>query len=162
MGRFAWLADSPSESQVRHWVLRKNCSFTPRQVLAFYLSLTVVALGIAAYFAWRGLWLVLPFAVVENLGLALALLYYAWHALDRDCIWLHDGQLRIDLVRADCVTQYRFPACWARLEWRGRRGDMLWLCHGNQAVRVGTYVTPKQRRRFAAELRTALRQQALT
>lgn len=151
------LEDEHPAPVVRHWVLRKNCSFTPRQVLWFYLSLTSVALGIAGYFAWRGLWLVLPFALLENLGLALALLYYARHALDRDCIWLHDGKLRIDLVRARGVTQYRFPATWTRLEWRGRRNDILCLCHGSEAVRVGSYVTPRQRRRFAAELRTALK-----
>lgn len=146
---------------VRRWVLRKNCSFTPRQVLLFYLSLTVVGLGIAGYFTWRGLWMVLPFAVLENLALAAALLYYARHALDRECVWLHDGLLRVDVIRANQVTQYRFPACWARLEWRGRRDETLWLCHGRQAVRVGSYITPRHRRRFAAELGTALRNQGV-
>ena len=59
-------------SGVHHWVLRKNCSFTPRQVLYFYLSLTAVSISIALWFTWRGLWLVLPYAVVENLVLAFS------------------------------------------------------------------------------------------
>jgi len=151
---------SAARPTVQHWVLRKNCSFTPRQVWWFYLSLTFVASAIAMVFAWLGLWVVLPFAIVENLLLAAALLYYARHALDRECVWLHDGQLRVDVIRANEVTQYRFSASWARLEWRGRRGDILWLCHGREAVRVGSHITPRLRRRFATELRQAMRRQA--
>ncbi len=151
------VAAAPS---VQHWVLRKNCSFTPRQVLYFYLSLTIVAFAIALWFAARGLWLVLPFTLVENVLLAVALLVYARHALDRECVWLHDGHLRVDVVRADRVTQYRFPATFTRLEWRGRRRDVLWLRHGHHAVRVGCFLTPRGRRRFAAELQRALRHEA--
>ena len=72
----------------RQWLMCKNCSFSPRQVLLFYLSLTAVSFFFAGIFAVQGLWLVLPFAVVENLVLAAALLYYARHALDREYVAL--------------------------------------------------------------------------
>ncbi len=147
-------------SGVHHWVLRKNCSFTPRQVLYFYLSLTAVSISIALWFTWRGLWLVLPYAVVENLVLAIALIVYARHALDRECVWLHDGHIRVDVIRGDRITQYRFPANFTHLEWRGKRGDILWLRHGHQEVRVGSFLTPRGRRRFAFELQRALRLQS--
>lgn len=150
-------ADAAPAGVTLSWQLRKNCSFTPRQVMLFYGSLTVVSFAIALFFALRGLWLVLPFTVLDNVVLAIALLYYARHALDRECVSLQGDRLRVDVCRAQRVTSYCFNADWARLEWSGRRNEVLWLCHGDQRVRVGTFLAPPRRRRFARELRHALR-----
>ncbi|GAA5234849.1 hypothetical protein GCM10025795_31140 [Verticiella sediminum] len=142
------------------WLLRKNCSLSPRQVALFYLSLTLLSFAFAAYFSWRGLWLVWPFALAENLLLACALLYYARHALDRECVCLDGDALTVDVVRGAVVTRHAFNAAWARLEWRGRRGDVLWLCEGRRAMPLGLWVAPPARRAFARELRQALRQRS--
>lgn len=139
------------------WQLRKNCSFTPRQVMLFYGSLTLASFAIAVFFALRGLWLVLPFTLLDNLALAIALLYYARHALDRECVSLQGDRLQVEVCRAQRVTTYCFNADWARLEWSGRRNDVLWLSYGDQRVRVGTFLTPARRRLFARELLHALR-----
>ncbi len=140
-----------------YWLLRKNCSFSPRQVLAFYLSLTLVSFAIAGFFALKGLWMVLPFAVLDNLVLAAALLYYARHALDRECISLQGDELCVEHVNGAQVIRHCFNARWVRLEWRGRGDDKLWLCHASQSLPVGIYLTPARRRRFAHELRKAIR-----
>ncbi len=155
------VTDSSGASAVKHWVLKKNCSFTPRQVMLFFVSLTTASLLIAFYFVWRGLWMVLPFAVIYDIALAVALLAYARHALDRECVSLVGDILRVDVVRGPRVTRYEFNAQWARFKWDGRRNESLWLGHGDRYVRVGTFLTPQRRRRFARELQAAVQRRRL-
>lgn len=139
------------------WLLRKNCSFSPRQVLVFYLSISTLSFAMAAGFALQGLWMVLPFSLIENLALGAALLYYARHALDRECVRLHAGRLTVEVVSSDTATHHEFDASRVRLEWDGRHADALWLRVGKRRLRIGTYLTVTRRRRFAQELQGALR-----
>jgi uncharacterized membrane protein len=142
--------------QEYQWLMRKNCSFSPRQVMLFYLSLTSVSFLFALIFALQGLWVILPFAIVENLMLAGALLYYARHALDRECVALARDELHVYVVDGSRVIHHCFNARWVRLEWRGRLGDALWLCQGDREIPLGRYLIPERRRAFARELRLAL------
>lgn len=151
-------AAGSASSSVNHWVLKKNCSFTPRQVVLFFLSLTAASLVIAGYFVMRGLWLVLPFAILYDATLAMALIAYARHALDRECVSLVGDTLRVDVIRGSSVTRYEFNAHWVRCKWGGRRNEFLWLGHGSKYVPVGTYLTPQRRRRFAREFQAAVQQ----
>ncbi len=144
----------PTEGDGQRWLLRKNCSVSPRQVLVLYVSLTLLSFGFAAFFAWRGAWMIWPFALVENAALAAALLFYGRHALDRECVTLEGDVVHVCVMRAQRTTHHRFNANWVRLDWRG---DVLWLCQGHEGVPVGTFLTPGRRRRLAAELRRALR-----
>src|SRR3954453_16961502 len=73
------------------WLLRRNCSMTPTQLVAFYLSLSAWSLAIAGAFWWRGATLVMPFAGVEILAVGAALLVYARHAGDRERVILSPG-----------------------------------------------------------------------
>ena len=66
-----------------HWLLRRNCSMTPAQLVVFYLTLSAWSLAIAGAFWWRGATLVMPFAGIEILAVGAALLVYARHAGDR-------------------------------------------------------------------------------
>ena len=78
------------------WVLRRNCSVTPRQMLGFYLSMCVVSLGIASGFALHGAPVVLAFAGIELLVLGFALLVYARHATDADTLTLSGPSLAVE------------------------------------------------------------------
>ena len=136
------------------WMMRKNCSATPRQVLGFYASVSSLSLAFAVVFAVRGLWVVLPFSVLESLVLGAALLYYARHAMDRECVRLHRGRLLVEVVASDRVTQHRFEAACTHLEWDER--DALWLCAPGRRLRIGGYLTVTRRRAFARELAARL------
>src|SRR5690606_33494030 len=129
----------PCPGHEHHWLMRKNCSLSPRQLLFFYLSLTSVSFLFAIIFALQGLWVILPFAAAENLVLAGALLYYARHALDRECVVLIEDELHVYVVDGSRVVHHCFNARWVRLEWRGRRGDVLWLCQGDREIPLGGY-----------------------
>ena len=73
------------------WLLKKNCSMTPRWLFTVYLVLSVLSIGIASGFWLTGATLVLPFTGVELLALGVALLVYAKHAGDGEHILLLRG-----------------------------------------------------------------------
>jgi len=50
----------------------RNCSISPAGLLGAYAALAAVTLSIGIGFAILGAWLVLPFAGLEVLGLAVA------------------------------------------------------------------------------------------
>jgi uncharacterized membrane protein len=56
------------------WVMKRNCSFTPKQLLSVYLAVSAIALVIGTVFWWHGAVAVLPFAGVECLVLGIAFL----------------------------------------------------------------------------------------
>ena len=66
--RFARLVQLPGRhAPVLQWVLRRNCSITPRQLIAVYLSLCAVSLLVGVGFWWQGATYVLAFAGAELL-----------------------------------------------------------------------------------------------
>ncbi|GAA4337901.1 hypothetical protein GCM10023144_34260 [Pigmentiphaga soli] len=141
----------------RQWTLKRNCSLSPRQVLAIYGSLTTLSLTFATLFAWKGLWMVLPFSVLENGLLGAALLYYARHALDRETVRIEGDRVVVEVLRSEGTTRHDFNLGWVHGHWGGRRGDTFWLQQGADKVAVGTQVGVAQRRAFAAEFQRALR-----
>ena len=87
--RFASAASPVAGDSSVQWLLRRNCSMTPTQLVAFYLSLCAWSLAIAGAFWWRGATLVMPFAGIEILAVGAALLVYARHAGDRERMTPH-------------------------------------------------------------------------
>ena len=75
--RFGRESDSGERSV--QWLLKRNCSATPRQALALFGSLCLVSLLIAAVFWFQGATLVMPFAWAELAALAVALLLSLIH-----------------------------------------------------------------------------------
>ncbi len=142
---------------VLRWLLKRNCSITPRQLGGFYLSLCLVSLGISALFLWQGAPWVMAFAALELALVGLALLVFARHAGDRETLTL-DG-------RSLCVEQHigprrrctQFSAEWLAVEPAGGQGSLVALSGEGRSVQVGRFLRPELRSAFARELRLALR-----
>jgi uncharacterized membrane protein len=139
------------------WVLRRNCSVTPRQMLGFYLSMCVVSLGIASGFALHGAPVVLVFAGVELLVLGLALLVYARHATDADTLTLSGQNLAVEQTAAGVTRTTHFRAEWVTVEPSRQDGSLVELSGQGQQVQVGRFLRPEMRGVLARELRLALR-----
>jgi uncharacterized membrane protein len=139
------------------WLMRRNCSLTPRQALQVYLLLSGATLGIAAVFTCRGAWMVLAFALVETAAVGAALLHYARHALDRERIVLGGGWLLIERDDGNRCTVLRLEAHAVRVSLAdaGMR-TLIRLETRASAVEVGRFLTPPARRLMAAELWRAL------
>lgn len=142
----------------RRWTLKRNCSLTPRQSLAFYALLCCASFGIALVFLLHGIWMVLAFALVEMTAVGLALLHYARHALDVETVALSEGALVIERIDAGRREEIRLDPTWLRvLPPEPRTRKLIHLeTHGTQ-VTIGAYVSEAVRLQVAQELKQALR-----
>lgn len=139
------------------WVMRRNCSLTPRQLFAVYLSLCAVSLVIAGGFSLNGAPPVLAFAGVELSLVGLSLLIYARHAADRETITLAGERLRVEHRCGRALRRSEFRAAWVSVEPVHGEGSLLELSGEGQRLRVGRYLRPELRTPLAQELRRALR-----
>ncbi|AJG17795.1 putative transmembrane protein [Cupriavidus basilensis] len=99
----------------------------------------------------------LPFAGLELLGLGIALLVHGRHASDYERISLVDGRLVVVSVSAGQLTRHEFNPLWVRVEPGESLRALVLLRSGKSAVRVGCFLDPYKRRKFAQELASALR-----
>lgn len=139
------------------WLLKRNCSLAPRQLLAFYASLCTLSLAIAALFWMRGATLVVPFAGLELLAVGSALLVYARHAADNELIRLRPGRLTVRRINGPRVEQVEFAPAWVRVEPESSDRSLIELSGQGRRISVGRFVRPELRRQLADELRWALR-----
>ena len=146
----------PGEPAVQ-WLLRRNCSTTPRQMVAFYAWLSLLSLGIALFFWVQGALLVMPFAWLEVVAVGAALLVYARHASDSESIRLRAGRLTVEHVFGRHVERAEFAPAWVRVEPEHGERSLIELSGQGQRIVVGRFVRPELRRQLADELRWALR-----
>lgn len=139
------------------WVLKRNCSLAPRQLLMVYAVLCTVSLGIASACWWFGATLVAPFAWLELLALGTAMLVYARHATDSESIRLDAEGLRVERAFGRRVERVDFQPEWVRVEPRAGDRSLVELSGQGRSIAVGRHVRPELRRGLAEELRWALR-----
>jgi uncharacterized membrane protein len=144
------------------WVLKRNCSFTPTQLLGAYLMLCAVSMAIALGFTWHGAAPVLAFAAVELLLVGAALLVYARHAADQERITLANGALSVEHRHGPQIERCQFRAAWVRVEPRRGEGSLVELSGDGRQSLVGRYLRPEMRTPLAQELRAALRENCTT
>jgi uncharacterized membrane protein len=140
----------------REWILKRNCSISPRQLALFYASLCLVSLLLASIFTVQGAWFVLVFSVIEMSAVGAAFLYYARHANDREHIMLVDGCLVVELIESEISRQYRFDTRWLQVEPPGLGRGLIGLKTGGMQLEVGRFLTQFKRREFALELTHAI------
>lgn len=156
--RFSAVSEAGSSGQqVVEWLLKRNCSLTPSQLIYFYVSLCAVSLGIAALFWSVGATLVMPFAWLELTAVGAALLLYARHAGDGEKIMLHDGRLVVELEVAGRTQRAEFNSQWVRIEPVRGDGSLISVSGQGHSVSVGRHVRPELRPALAREIRRALR-----
>jgi uncharacterized membrane protein len=139
------------------WVFKKNCSFTPKQVGLFYLAQSSLSLIVAGFFLSQGVWLVLPFTILELVVLGIALLIYARHATDYECITLNTGELVIETSSAGSVKKQVFNPTWVRLERLLSPRKLIALVYQGQNVEIGQFMHVSLRNEFLQELRQELK-----
>jgi uncharacterized membrane protein len=140
------------------WLLKRNCSLRPQQLLAVYASLCVISLSIATYFWVNGATLVMPFAWAELLVVGAALLVYARHATDRELITLQSGRLIVEHLHGGRIERAEFQPDWVRVEPRLDDRSLIELSGQGHVIAVGRYVRPELRPALADEFRATFRQ----
>jgi len=139
------------------WVLRRNCSMAPRQLLAIYGSLCAVSLVVAALCWQGGATLVLPFTGAEILCVGIALLAYARRASDRESLMVAEGTLRVECALGGRVETAKFAAPWVRIDVHEDDRELIEISGHGQRIAVGRFVRPELRHALADELKAAVR-----
>ena len=141
----------------REWMLRRNCSMSPRQLGLAYLAVCTTSLLVAIFFAASGAWYILGFALIELFAVGIAFLLYARHATDREHIALEEDCLLVEVIQVEHVRQFRLDPRWTRVEPPvSGSGGLVRLEANGTKVEIGRFLTEWKRREFARELTGAL------
>jgi uncharacterized membrane protein len=140
------------------WALKRNCSVTPSVFMASSGVILTPPLFFAVFFLIKGLWPITVFCGAEMVGLMVAFLAFARHAMDGERVWLFaDGQLVVEVTDGRHCKRHVLNAAWARLDIDAQNPGHLWLCQGKIRLRLGRHVRTPQREAFGRELRKQLR-----
>ena len=142
------------------WLLRRNCSLAPSRLIAVFASLGLLVLAIATLMWALGATLVLPFAALELAALALALVAYARHAVDGECLLLGDGRLTVERVDGSRTERLEFDAAALRVQTLRDERSLIELAGPGRRIAVGRFVRPEWREALARELRVAVLRRA--
>ena len=146
---------------VIRWIIKRNCSASPRQLAAVFASIVALSFAIGVGFAVYGLWLVLPFVGLELIVLAAAFLCFGRHAGDYEVLALQAGQLRLEQVCGSRRSNWQIAAPRVRVETDagadGASSARLFLVAADRRVEFGAALLDERRRRLAHELNRALR-----
>lgn len=149
--------------QTREWMLKRNCSLSPRQLAAAYGVLGLVSFLVSGAFVLsHGAWQIFSFAVLEMAGVALAFLHYARHATDHEHVALMDGCLLVERVLAGHAYRFRLDPCWTRVSGAGCGEELVRLESRGVTIQVGCFVPLARRCKFAQELRQELQRHTQT
>jgi uncharacterized membrane protein len=141
----------------RHqWVLKRNCALTPGQLGGWFGSLAAISLLLAAVFAARGAWLVVPFTLVEIGGLGCAFVWWSRHAGDYERIVVSGDLLSVETSSGESLQRLERRPAWVRVEYDGVRREPIRIVAGRDAIEVGNLAPADRRAALANELRGVL------
>lgn len=146
--------DRQSGQVVARWEMRANCSMSPRGLLAALAGVGSVSMLIGVLFWAMGAPLVLPFALVEMLCLATALLMYAGRATDGDVVELVDAELRVTVTRRGRDSRTVWPAAGTSV--RCHPPGLIELASGGRRLHIGGCLRPERQRLIARDIRGTL------
>lgn len=142
----------------REWLLRRNCSLTPRQTVLAYAVLCALSFSVAGVFLVHGVWQVLVFTSLEIAAVTVAFILYARHAADYEHIVLTAGCLLVEQVQAGRVMQTVLEPYWTTVAMPGGYGELVGLEAKGVTLKIGAYALDPQRRQLARELQQALQE----
>jgi len=144
----------------RQFVVQRNQSLSWHGNKVFIFYMAIVSLGIASIFALQGLWLILPFAGLEILALALGLYVCCLRGGDREVITVDAGRLLVETGRTKPQQCIQFECAWLQLElkkspYHGHPSQLLIRSKGRE-IEIGKCLTNKERNSLADSLVAAI------
>jgi len=141
---------------MRTWLMKRNCSFSPKQVGLFYLSIVSFSLLVAGYFWLLGAWMILIFTSLALLVLTIALYVYSRHALDYEKITITGKQLIVEKSWGGKLQIEEFNTIWTKLYCGGTGRHRLALKSSTKEVPIGFFVVMNEQEQFEKELKSYL------
>jgi uncharacterized membrane protein len=138
---------------MKTWLMKRNCSLTPRRLIQFYAVLVGFSLAVAIGFLIVGVWMVLIFTFIELTAVTLGFLIYSRHALDFEEIKIDGAVLTITRFIGSKTEQFQMNARWTTLSKPSKNPKVFVLTCANQAIELGQFLRPEQQRKLLSELR---------
>ena len=132
--------------------MKRNCSFSPKQVGLFYLSIVSFSLLVAFYFLFIGVWMIIIFTTIEILALTIALYIYSRHALDYEKITIIGKQLLFERSWGGKVQVEEFNTVWTKLVHKKEGRRDLVLATSTKEVPIGYFVVANEQEQFERDL----------
>jgi uncharacterized membrane protein len=137
---------------MRTWLMKRNCSFSPKQVGFFYASIVSFSLLVAIHFLIMGVWMIMIFTCIEILALTIALYIYTRHALDYEKLTIVGKQLLVERSWGGKVEIIEFNTVWTKLlHCRGGRSDLA-LKSASKETPIGYFVGANYQEQFERDL----------
>lgn len=155
--------DIHSENSMVTFTLSPNRSLSWSGMRTLMLCLLACLGAVSVYFVSVGAWLVLPFAGLEALVLALGIYLSARSTATREVLTLTDDEIRIQQGRRNLTEIARFPRYWSQVSLledpRGWYPSRLLLGSHGRFVRIGTALVDTERLELARELYQVIHQE---
>ena len=152
--------DQTDAPEAYRLVLSPNCSISWRDIILFYLVTCILALAIGLFFAFHGMWLVLPFSGLEMLALGTGLYLVSRSAHRKEVISLDRDMVRVEkgVGRVDCL--WEFKTHWTRLKVSEKQGihkgvELSLGSHGDYVV-VGDFLNENEKDNLAFRLKDCI------
>jgi uncharacterized membrane protein len=142
-------------------VARPNQSATWSANVLLLLALAIPVLGIAVVFALLGAWLILPFAGLELLALAVALYRVSWRLQYRHVITVSDDCVYVDKGYHCPLQRWRFARASTGLAITTERhpcdGPSLCVHDRDESVILGEFLNREDSLKLIALLKQEIR-----
>ena len=145
-------------------VIRPNRSLPVAGMVALFVGLSALALVIGVGFALAGAWVVLAFAVLEIVIVAMLCRWLYRHTDDCELVVIEPERVRVIKRRGNDVSQHEFERYWTQA-----RVDRASVGASEQRLQIGSHgrfvsladdVNEADRLLVARELRSLLRSSA--
>lgn len=142
------------------FVVERNQSLSWDGNKLFILFVALLTLGIAVIFAIQGMWLILPFAGLEVIALAIGLYICSLRCRDREVITIDLDKVFIESGRYKPENCWHFDRTWLSIVLKkapiyGYPSQLFFRSKGKE-VEVGKYLTNKERKSLAETLVSVL------
>ena len=152
--------DQTESPRAYRLILSPNCSISWRELIIFYLITCLLALFIGLFFAFNGMWLVLPFSGLEMLALGTGLYIVSRNTHRREVISLDEQQVRVEKGIDKLDQSWTFKTHWTRLKVAEKAGihkdKLLSLGSHGEYVVVGDFLSKNEKDDLAFRLKDCI------
>lgn len=153
------------EAGAVHYVLRPNQSWTWRANVGFLGVLFVVSLTIALSFTWFGMWMILPWSLIELGALTFCLWLCVHRGYRQEVIVLHPQHVTLQKGQRRQPPRLTVERTFERFFTRFHvertthpwRQPHLQLRHRDECFEIGSFLAAEEKAELITQLRRGIR-----
>ena len=147
------------------FIVRRNQSLSWYGNKVFIAYITVLSLGIAGFFTYLGMWLILPFAILVIILLTVGLYISCSRCHDREVITIDKNKLMIEKGRVKPKQRWQFDRSWLQLELKkspyiGHPSQLIIRSKGKE-FEIAKFLANKEKKDLAKSIVAVLQVQLL-